>query len=34
MGATKVQREMGYKTAGASLGHTNMSATTIYAERN
>ena len=32
--ATKVRREMGYESAGASLGHTNMSATAIYAERN
>lgn len=32
--ATKVRKEMGYETAGATLGHTNMSATTIYAERN
>jgi len=32
--ATKVRREMGYETAGATLGHTNMSATAIYAERN
>lgn len=32
--ATKVRREMGYETAGAALGHTNMSATAIYAERN
>ena len=32
--ATKVRREMGYETAGATLGHTNMSATAVYAERN
>jgi integrase len=32
--ATKVRKEMGYETAGATLGHTNMSATEIYAERN
>jgi len=32
--ATKVRREMGYETAGATLGHTQMSATAIYAERN
>ncbi len=32
--ATKVRREIGYETAGATLGHTNMSATAIYAERN
>jgi integrase len=32
--ATKVRKEMGYETAGATLGHTNMSATAIYAERN
>ncbi len=32
--ATKVRREMGYECAGATLGHTNMSATQIYAERN
>ncbi len=32
--ATKVRREMGYECAGATLGHTNMSATEIYAERN
>ena len=32
--ATKVRKEMGYETAGAALGHTNMSATAIYAERN
>ena len=25
---------MGYECAGATLGHTNMSATAIYAERN
>ncbi len=25
---------MGYETAGATLGHKNMSATAIYAERN
>lgn len=31
---TKVRKEMGYETAGATLGHTNMSATAIYAERN
>jgi len=30
----KVRKEMGYETAGATLGHTNMSATAIYAERN
>jgi len=32
--ATKVPKEMGYECAGATLGHTNMRATTIYAERN
>jgi len=32
--ATKVRREMGYETAGAILGHKNMSATAVYAERN
>ena len=32
--ATKIRRELGYETAGAALGHTNMSATAIYAERN
>jgi integrase len=32
--ATKVRREFGYESAGAALGHTNMSATAIYAERN
>ncbi|MHC4288263.1 MAG: tyrosine-type recombinase/integrase, partial [Planctomycetota bacterium] len=32
--ATKVRKEMGYECAGATLGHTNMSATAIYAERN
>jgi integrase len=32
--ATKVRKEMGYETAGATLGHTNMSAMAIYAERN
>jgi len=32
--ATKVWKEMGYECAGATLGHTNMSATAIYAERN
>jgi len=32
--ATKVRKEMGYESAGATLGHTNMSATAIYAERN
>ena len=32
--ATKVRKEMGYECAGAALGHTNMSATAIYAERN
>ena len=31
---TKVRKEMGYECAGAALGHTNMSATAIYAERN
>ena len=31
---TKVRREMGVETAGATLGHKNMSATEIYAERN
>ncbi|MHC5116568.1 MAG: hypothetical protein ACYSQY_05810 [Planctomycetota bacterium] len=31
---TKVRKEMGYECAGATLGHTNMSATAIYAERN
>jgi len=32
--ATKIRKELGYETAGAALGHTNMSATAIYAERN
>lgn len=32
--ATKVRKEFGYESAGAALGHTNMSATAIYAERN
>ena len=32
--ATNVRREMGYESAGATLGHTKMSATAIYAERN
>jgi integrase len=32
--ATKVRKEYGYESAGAALGHTNMSATAIYAERN
>ena len=32
--ATKVRKDMGYESAGAALGHTNMSATAIYAERN
>ena len=32
--ATRVRREMGYESAGAALGHVNMSATAIYAERN
>jgi integrase len=32
--ATKVRKEMGYECAGAALGHTNLSATAIYAERN
>lgn len=32
--ATKVRKYMGYESAGAALGHTNMSATAIYAERN
>ena len=32
--ATKVRKEMGYECAGATLGHTNMSETAIYAERN
>ena len=32
--ATKVRREMGYESAGATLGHTKMSATEVYAERN
>ncbi len=32
--ATKVRKEYGYESAGATLGHTNMSATAIYAERN
>ena len=30
----EVRKEMGYECAGATLGHTNMSATAIYAERN
>lgn len=32
--ATNVRREMGYESAGATLGHTKMSATEVYAERN
>ena len=32
--ATKVRQEFGYESAGAALGHTKMSATAIYAERN
>lgn len=32
--ATKVRKAFGYESAGATLGHTNMSATAIYAERN
>jgi len=32
--ATKVRKEFGYESAGAALGHTKMSATAIYAERN
>ena len=32
--ATKIRKELGYETAGAALGHKNMSATEIYAERN
>ena len=32
--ATKVRKEFGYESAGATLGHTKMSATEIYAERN
>jgi integrase len=32
--ATKIRKELGYETAGAALGHKNMSATAIYAERN
>jgi len=32
--ATKVRKYFGYESAGAALGHTNMSATAIYAERN
>ncbi len=31
---TKVRKEMGYESAGATLGHTKMSATAIYAARN
>ncbi len=33
-GGMKVRKETGYECAGATLGHTNMSATAIYAERN
>jgi len=29
--ATKVRKYMGYESAGAALGHTNMSATAIFA---
>jgi integrase len=32
--ATKVRKWFGYESAGATLGHSNMSATAIYAERN
>ena len=32
--ATKVRKLFNYETAGALLGHSNMSATAIYAERN
>ncbi len=31
---TKIRDEMGVETAGAALGHKNMSATEIYAQRN
>jgi integrase len=32
--ATKARKMFNYETAGAMLGHSNMSATAIYAERN
>lgn len=32
--ATKVRKMFNYETAGALLGHSNLSATAIYAERN
>jgi len=32
--ATKARKLFNYETAGALLGHSNMSATAIYAERN
>ena len=32
--ATRTRRMFNYETAGALLGHSNMSATAIYAERN
>jgi site-specific recombinase XerC len=32
--ATKVRKEFGLEAAGASLGHSKMSATEIYAERD
>ena len=32
--ATKARKMFNYETAGALLGHSNMSATAIYAERN
>ena len=31
---TKVRREFGIEHAGAALGHTKMSATEVYAERD
>jgi len=32
--ATKARKLFNYETAGALLGHSNMSATPVYAERN
>jgi len=32
--ATKARKMFNYETAGALLGHSNMSATAVYAERN
>ena len=31
---TKVRKYMDYESTAAALGHTNMSATAIYTERN